>query len=378
MASLLGSQLKNLDRGLRLARGWDGDRAALYEGTRGARLLVWASSWDSPSAARRFAGAWAEERRQLHRATLTRRADRRLAWTRPDGGAGILRCEGKRLLILESGQSGALVEAEAGPAPATPSPPNPNPNPNPNPLEEAEAGPAPATFTEPPQDAPRAAANPAFLRLNPLFSSRQGRRLFGHQITLRPARTPRRKQCRPSRPVPPGPPRPMAPHSFLHPMEARLGPGCQTPVRGPARDHQDHAAALGPPREPFLDSLAPDSHQCALSRHPPLGAGCQRDLGGTRQTGLAHPPRRPLVPKHLRSRQKRPPRPGHRQLCALPPPPASASSASPSGPPKPGQGGPQNTAKRPLIRRSPKRPANGKLCRNPLSEPFVGNPISAD
>ena len=137
MASLLGSQLKNLDRGLRLARGWDGDRTALYEGTRGARLLVWASSWDSPSAALRFAGAWAEERRKLHHATLTRPTDRRLAWTRPDGAAGIVRCEGKRLLLLETDQPGALVEAEAGPAPATPSPPNLNLNLNPNPLAAA-------------------------------------------------------------------------------------------------------------------------------------------------------------------------------------------------------------------------------------------------
>ena len=61
MAALLGSQLKNLNRGLRLARGWEGDRAALYEGPKAARLLVWASSWDSPAAGR-FARACAEER----------------------------------------------------------------------------------------------------------------------------------------------------------------------------------------------------------------------------------------------------------------------------------------------------------------------------
>jgi hypothetical protein len=147
MAALLGSQLKNLDRGLRLARGWEGDRAALYEGPRGARLLAWASSWDSPSAAQRFARACAEERTKVHKAVLARRADRRLAWTRPDGGAGIVRCAGKRVLLLETDQ--------------------------PSLLGEADAGPGPATFTEPPQEAVRAAANNALLRLNPLLSWRK-------------------------------------------------------------------------------------------------------------------------------------------------------------------------------------------------------------
>jgi hypothetical protein len=147
MAAFLGSQLKNLDRGLRLARGWKGDRAALYEGPRGARLLAWASSWDSPSAARRFARACAEERAKVHKAALTRRPDRRLAWTRLDGNAGVVRCEGKRVLLLETDTPSALGEAEAGPGPAT--------------------------FTEPPQDAVRAAANNSFLRLNPLLSWRK-------------------------------------------------------------------------------------------------------------------------------------------------------------------------------------------------------------
>jgi len=147
MAALLGSQLKNLDRGLRLARGWEGDRAALYEGPRGARLLAWASSWDSPSAAQRFARACAEERRRVHQAALATRAGRRLAWTRPDGAAGIVRCEGQRVLLLETDAPSALGEADAGPGPAT--------------------------FTEPPQDAVRAAANNPFLRFNPLLSRRK-------------------------------------------------------------------------------------------------------------------------------------------------------------------------------------------------------------
>ena len=147
MAALLGSQLKNLGRGLRLARGWEGDRAALYEGQGGARLLAWASSWVSTSAARRFARACAEERSKVHKAALATRPDRRLAWTRPDGAAGVVRCLGKRVLLLETDQ--------------------------PNLLEAADAAPGPATFTDPPQDAVRAAANNTLLRLNPMLSWRK-------------------------------------------------------------------------------------------------------------------------------------------------------------------------------------------------------------
>ncbi len=72
---------------------------------------------------------------------------RPLAWTRPDGGAGLVRCEGKRALLLETDKPSALAEVEAGPGPAT--------------------------FTEPPQDAARAAANNPFLRFNPLVSRRK-------------------------------------------------------------------------------------------------------------------------------------------------------------------------------------------------------------
>ena len=54
IAVLLGCQLKNLNRGERLACGWDGDRVALYEAPDGRKLLAWASSWDSPAAAERF------------------------------------------------------------------------------------------------------------------------------------------------------------------------------------------------------------------------------------------------------------------------------------------------------------------------------------
>jgi hypothetical protein len=174
VAVLLGVQLKDLGRGLRLARGWKGDRAALYQGPDGARLLVWASAWDSPDAAERFARACAEERTRVRNATLTltpadstlraphflstlapqpsplgrhsalRAGRAALAWARPDGCAGIVRFDGKRVLVLETDR--------------------------PNALEQVEAGPGPATFTEPPQDAARAAANHALLRFNPLLS----------------------------------------------------------------------------------------------------------------------------------------------------------------------------------------------------------------
>ena len=54
MAVLFGCQFKGLNHGLELARGWDGDHVALFEGSAGHRLLLWASSWDSTNAAGRF------------------------------------------------------------------------------------------------------------------------------------------------------------------------------------------------------------------------------------------------------------------------------------------------------------------------------------
>ncbi len=144
-AALLGSQLKSLNRGLRLARGWDGDRAALYEGPKAARLLVWASSWDSPAAAQSFARACAEERALVHHASLTSLPDHSLNWTRPDGSAGRVRCDGKRVLLLETDTPAAL--------------------------KPADAGSGPAIFTEPSLNADRAAANTSFRRFNPLFAS---------------------------------------------------------------------------------------------------------------------------------------------------------------------------------------------------------------
>jgi hypothetical protein len=144
MAVLFGCQFKNLDRGLRLASGWDGDRAALYEAPAGRRLLAWACSWDSASAAERFARACAQERCLAHHATLTKKPGQPLAWTRPDGRAGFVRRDGKHVILLETDKPEALAD------------------------HEAPAG--TFTFTEPPQDAARAAANSSFLRFNPLLS----------------------------------------------------------------------------------------------------------------------------------------------------------------------------------------------------------------
>src|SRR5439155_1709609 len=76
IAVLFGCQFKNLDRGLRLARGWDGDRAALYEAN-SHRLLVWASAWDSTSAAEHYATAWLEERLAAHNGTIMSQRDQR-------------------------------------------------------------------------------------------------------------------------------------------------------------------------------------------------------------------------------------------------------------------------------------------------------------
>ena len=72
MAILFGCQFKNLNHGLDLARGWDGDHVALFEGAGGHHLLLWASSWDSTNAAGRYLIAWLKERQAAHQAAITR------------------------------------------------------------------------------------------------------------------------------------------------------------------------------------------------------------------------------------------------------------------------------------------------------------------
>ena len=143
---LLGCQLKNLKRGERLGCGWDGDRVALYEGADGHRLLAWVSAWDSNLAAERFARACVEERRLVHQAQCTKEQRQVFAWKRPDGSAGRLPWDGRNVLLFETDQPAAL--------------------------DHIQSWARSVTFTQPPEDAARAAANPAWARFNPLVSWR--------------------------------------------------------------------------------------------------------------------------------------------------------------------------------------------------------------
>jgi hypothetical protein len=144
LAALLGCQFTNLNRGLELARGWDGDHVGLFEGTGGHRLLVWASSWDSTNAAGRYAGAWLKERQVAHRATVTSRNGDRVEWESADGRAGIIQRARNRVIVLESDDRAAL--------------------------REVETFSREVVFTEPPEDSARAAANSTLRRYNPLWS----------------------------------------------------------------------------------------------------------------------------------------------------------------------------------------------------------------
>jgi hypothetical protein len=74
MAILFGCQFKNLNHGLELARGWNGDHVALFAGSGGHRLLLWASSWDSTNAAGRYVVGWVKERQAAHRMGVPQRA----------------------------------------------------------------------------------------------------------------------------------------------------------------------------------------------------------------------------------------------------------------------------------------------------------------
>jgi hypothetical protein len=144
MAVLFGCQFKNLNRGLELGRGWDGDHVALFEGSGGHRLLLWASSWDSTNAAGRFAGAWVEERQAAHQAAITKSVGNRIEWESPDGRTGLIRRYGKRVILIETDYRGTLQDAE----------------------ELARE----VSFIEPPEDAIRAAANSPLRRFNPILS----------------------------------------------------------------------------------------------------------------------------------------------------------------------------------------------------------------
>jgi hypothetical protein len=142
---LFGCAFKNLNRGEQLACDWDGDRAALYEAPDGRRLLVWASSWDSETAARRFASTWVRERNQLHKASVTRESANHAQWQQPDGRVGALAQERKQVVIFEADRPEDLLAGRA-------------------------AWGKTINFAQPPEDAARAAANHTLFRFNPLVS----------------------------------------------------------------------------------------------------------------------------------------------------------------------------------------------------------------
>ena len=144
MAVLFGCQFKSLNHGLELARGWDGDHVALFADASGHRLLFWASSWGSTNAAGRYADACVKERQAAHHAAITKNSGNRIEWERPDGRAGVLLRNGRRVILLETDSRDTL----------------------PNVQTYAHA----AAFTEPPQDAVRAAANSPLRRFNPFWS----------------------------------------------------------------------------------------------------------------------------------------------------------------------------------------------------------------
>ena len=144
MAVLFGCQSRGLNRGLELARGWDGDHVALFAGAGGHRLLLWASSWDSTNAAGRYVGAWVKERQAAHQATITRKWGNCIQWESPNGRAGFIRRDGKRVILLETDNRETLPNAETC-------------------AREV-------TFVEPPEDAVRAAANSPLRRFNPFWS----------------------------------------------------------------------------------------------------------------------------------------------------------------------------------------------------------------
>jgi hypothetical protein len=133
-----------LNHGLELARGWDGDHVALFADSREHRLLLWASSWDSTNAAGRYVSACVKERQAAHQAAITRNTGNRIEWARPDGRAGFIQRDGKRVILLETDHPEALPSAQTC------------------------AG--SLTFTEPPENAARAAANSPLRRFNPLWS----------------------------------------------------------------------------------------------------------------------------------------------------------------------------------------------------------------
>jgi hypothetical protein len=144
LAVLFGCQFKGLNRGLALARGWDGDHVALFEGSTRHRLLLWASSWDSTNAAGLFVEAWVKERQVAHQAAATRTSGGRVEWESPNRRAGFIQRDGRRVILAETDHRETLPDAETCARTVV--------------------------FVEPPENAIRAAANSPLRRFNPFWS----------------------------------------------------------------------------------------------------------------------------------------------------------------------------------------------------------------
>ncbi len=144
IAALFGCQFDNLNRGLELARGWDGDHVALFGGAGGHRLLLWASAWESGDAAARFADACVKERQIADQATIKSENGNRIEWKRPDGRAGFIVRDGRQVILIETDNRETLRNANT----------------------YADK----VTFTEPPENAIRAAENGSLKRFNPFWS----------------------------------------------------------------------------------------------------------------------------------------------------------------------------------------------------------------
>lgn len=144
VAVLFGCQFHNLNRGLQLARGWDGDHVALFGGAGGRRLMLWASAWDSSYAAARYVSAFIKEQETAHGAVLIMNYGNVMQWETPGGRFGLVRRDGKRVILMETDNRETLSNAQ-------------------NYFREVK-------FTEPPENAARAAVNQPFRRFNPFFS----------------------------------------------------------------------------------------------------------------------------------------------------------------------------------------------------------------
>jgi hypothetical protein len=144
MAVLFGCQFKNLNYGLEVARGWQGDHVALFESSGGNRLLLWASSWGSTNAAGRYARAWVRERQVAQRAVVSKNGGNCIEWASPDGRVGIIQRNERRVIALESDSYAALHDTQAC-------------------LRDV-------AFTEPVEEASRAALNSPLRRFNPVWS----------------------------------------------------------------------------------------------------------------------------------------------------------------------------------------------------------------